>query len=78
MDIGRGTREISANPFQGRAWRDLAQLTGEALAAGLLVSLVLAAAIFIAATQAQAAEPAPPIAIALAVAATSGGAAGGR
>lgn len=74
MDIGRGTREISANPFQGRAWRDLAQLAGEALAAGLLVSLVLAAAIFIAATQAQAAEPAPPIAIA----ATSGGAAGGR
>jgi hypothetical protein len=58
MDMGRNTQRIAHHPFQGRVWRDLAQFAGEALAVGLLVSLVLALAIFIATTQVQAAEPA--------------------
>jgi hypothetical protein len=58
MDTGSNTPGIGHHPFQRRAWRDLAQFAGEALAVGLLVSLVLALAIFIATTQVQAAEPA--------------------
>lgn len=46
------------HPFAGRAWRDLARFVGEALAAGLFASLVLALATFIVSTQAGAA-PAP-------------------
>ena len=46
------------HPFSGRAWRDLARFAGEALAAGLFASLVLALATFIVAAQAAAA-PAP-------------------
>ena len=60
MAIGRSIEALTQHPFQGRVWRDMAQLAAEALAAGLLVSLVLALAIFIATTQAQAAPlPAP-------------------
>ena len=59
METSRSTGGIAPHPFQGRAWRELAQLALEALAAGVLVSLVLALAIFIAATEAQATEPAP-------------------
>ena len=55
MAIGRSIEALTQHPFQGRVWRDMAQLAAEALAAGLLVSLVLALAIFIATTQAQAA-----------------------
>ena len=43
------------HPFAGRAWRDLARFVGEALAAGLFASLVLALATFIVAAQAGAA-----------------------
>ena len=46
------------HPFAGRAWLDLARFVGEALAAGLLASLVLALATFIVSAQAGAA-PAP-------------------
>ena len=43
------------HPFAGRAWRDLARFVGEALAAGLITSLVLALATFIVSTHAAAA-----------------------
>lgn len=56
MEIGRNTHGIDANPFRGRAYRDLARLAGEALAAGLFVSLVLALAIFIVSARAEAAD----------------------
>jgi len=58
MGTGRSIQGITQHPLHGRAWRELAQLAGEALVAGLLVSLVLALAIVIATTQAQAAESA--------------------
>jgi len=45
-------------PPQG--WRGLARLALEGLATGLFVSVVLALAVFIAATHAQAGPPAPP------------------
>ena len=43
------------HPFAGRAWRDLARFVGEALAAGLITSFVLALATFIVSTHAAAA-----------------------
>jgi hypothetical protein len=54
-----------SHPFAGRAWRDLVRFVGEALAAGLFASLVLALATFVVATQAGAApgprdDDAPP------------------
>jgi hypothetical protein len=73
MDMTTSTRELPANPFRHRTWRDLARFAGEALAAGLLVSVVLATAIFIAVTEAQSFEPERTP-----VAAASGDTAGGR
>lgn len=58
METSRSTQSIAPHPFQGRAWRELAQFALEALAVGVLVSLVLALAIFIAASETQAPEPA--------------------
>ncbi|MEP7183920.1 MAG: hypothetical protein ABI886_17215 [Betaproteobacteria bacterium] len=57
MTTGSSSHRIHGHPFQGRVWRDLAQLAAEALAAGLVVSLALALAIFIAAAQAKPDEP---------------------
>jgi hypothetical protein len=57
MTTGSDSHRIEGHPFQGRVWRDLAQLAAEALAAGLVVSLALALAIFIAAAQTKPAEP---------------------
>ncbi len=59
MDTGRNLRANDLHPLRSGVYRDLARLAAEALAVGLIVSLVLALAIFIVATQAQAAEPAP-------------------
>ncbi len=56
MDTGSNLRPNDLHPLRSGACRDLARLAAEALAAGLIVSLVLALAIFIVATQAQAAE----------------------
>ncbi len=47
------------HPLTSHVYRDIARFAGEALAAGLIVSLVLALAIFVVATQAQAAETGP-------------------
>ncbi len=47
------------HPLASRVYRDIARFAGEALVAGLVVSLALALAIFIVATQAQAAETPP-------------------
>jgi hypothetical protein len=64
MNIGRSIARPPLHPIGGRAWRDLGRLVGEALAAGLAVSLVLALAAFIVSAQsngadAAAAPPAP-------------------
>jgi hypothetical protein len=56
MDIGRSIARPSLHPIGGRAWRDLGRLVGEALAAGLAVSLVLALAAFIVSAQTPAAD----------------------
>jgi Ca-activated chloride channel family protein len=56
MNTGRNFHAVNAHPLRGNVYRDVARLAAEALAAGLLVSLVLALAIFIVSTQAQAAE----------------------
>lgn len=58
-------------PPQG--WRGLARLVLEGLAAGVFASLVLALAVFIAATQAEAATTASPFARAVAAEAPRGG-----
>ena len=47
------------HPLTSHVYRDIVRFAGEALAAGLVVSLALALAIFIVATQAQAAETDP-------------------
>ncbi len=57
MNTDSNLRPNELHPLRSGAYRDLARLAAEALAAGLIVSLVLALAIFIVATQAQAAEP---------------------
>ncbi len=56
MDTGRNLHGNDMHPLRSGAYRDLARLAAEALAAGLIVSIILALAIFIVATQAQAAE----------------------
>ena len=56
MNTGRNLHAVNAHPLRGNMYRDVARLAAEALAAGLLVSLVLALAIFIVSTQAQAVE----------------------
>jgi Ca-activated chloride channel family protein len=61
MNTDRYPLPTDLHPLRSGAYRDIARLLAEALAAGMIVSLVLALAIFIVATQAQAAEtPAPP------------------
>ena len=59
MTNARNLRQPAPNPLTSHVYRDIARLAGEALAAGLVVSLALALAIFVVATQAQAAEPGP-------------------
>jgi len=56
MSAARTTRP---HPLTSHVYRDIARFAGEALAAGLIVSLALALAIFVVATQAQAAETGP-------------------
>jgi hypothetical protein len=58
-------------PLHDRAWRDLARFAGEAMAAGLFASLVLALATFI--VSAHAAAAGPPSAAGLMPLADSGG-----
>jgi len=59
MSTARNPRPIAPHPVTSHVYRDFARLAGEALAAGLVVSLALALAIFIVATSAQAAETPP-------------------
>ncbi len=59
MSTARNPRPIAPHPLTSHVYRDFARLAGEALAAGLVVSLALALAIFIVATSAQAAETPP-------------------
>jgi Ca-activated chloride channel family protein len=56
MNTDRNPLPTDLHPLRSGAYRDLARLLAEALAAGMIVSLVLALATFIVATQAQAAE----------------------
>ena len=56
MNTDRDTLPANLDPLRSNAYRDIARLLAEALAAGMIVSLVLALAIFIVATRAQAAE----------------------
>ncbi len=56
MNTGRNAHASAAHPLRGHVYRDFARLAAEALAAGLVVSLALALAIFIVSTQAQAAD----------------------
>ena len=60
MDIGRNPTGSPAHRLRGGAYRGLARLAAEALAAGLFISLVLALAIFIVSAQAQASDLAGP------------------
>src|SRR4051812_26678588 len=55
----RSVRQRGAPASRGAAWRDVACLAGEALLAGLFASFVLALAIFIVSSQAQAAGSPP-------------------
>ena len=59
MSTTRNPPPPAPHPLTSHVYRDFARLAGEALAAGLVVSLALALAIFIVATQAQAAEMPP-------------------
>jgi Ca-activated chloride channel family protein len=59
MSTTRNPPPPAPHPLTSHVYRDFARLAGEALAAGLVVSLALALAIFIVATQAQAAETSP-------------------
>src|SRR5512141_2972535 len=58
-DSMNSARAPRPHPLTSHVYRDIARFAGEALAAGLIVSLALALAIFIVATQAQAAETGP-------------------
>jgi Ca-activated chloride channel family protein len=55
MDTRHRAAARHLQPLDSRAWRDLVRFAGEALAAGLFASLVLALATFIVSTQAAAA-----------------------
>ncbi len=57
-------RSLASRGLGQRAWRDLARLLVESLATGAFVSVVLALAVFIVATQAHAATGAAPEAVA--------------
>jgi Ca-activated chloride channel family protein len=56
MELGKNRLGIDAHPLRGGAYRGLVRLAAEALAAGLVVSLVLALAIFIVSSKAEASE----------------------
>lgn len=56
MELRHRATARQLHPLDGRAWRDLVRFAGEALAAGLFASLVLALATFIVSSQAAAAS----------------------
>jgi Ca-activated chloride channel homolog len=58
MNATRNLQQDVAHPLRSHVYRDVARLAAEALAAGLVVSVALALAIFIVSTQAQAADAA--------------------
>ena len=59
MNTARNLSATAPHPLRSHVYRDVARLAGEALAAGLIISLVLALAIFIVSTQAEAADSVP-------------------
>ena len=60
MSTARNLNATTAHPLRSHVYRDVARLAGEALAAGLVISLALALAIFIVSTQAEAADSGVP------------------
>ncbi len=60
MSTARNLNATTAHPLRSQVYRDVARLAGEALAAGLVISLALALAIFIVSTQAEAADSGVP------------------
>src|SRR4029453_14817082 len=60
MNTARDLNATAAHPLRSHIYRDVARLAGEALAAGLFISLALALAIFIVSTQAAAADSGVP------------------
>jgi len=56
MSTDRNYSASNAHPLRGHVYRDVARLAAEAFAAGLVISLALALAIFIVSTQAEASE----------------------
>ena len=59
MNTSSNLPASTAHPLRSHVYRDVARLAGEALAAGLVISLALALAIFIVSTHAEAAESIP-------------------
>jgi Ca-activated chloride channel family protein len=60
MSTARNLNATTTHALRSHVYRDVARLAGEALAAGLVVSLALALAIFIVSTQAEAADSGVP------------------
>ena len=60
MNTARNLNANAPHPLRSHIYRDVARLAGEALAAGLVISLALALAIFIVSTQAEAADSGVP------------------
>src|SRR4030095_12369410 len=60
MNTARNLNATAAHPLRSHIYRDVARLAGEALAAGFVITLSLAPAIFIVATRAAPAESGAP------------------